>query len=185
MAGLIDTGINYRKQANAALGQAARGANEVANFNRKMDAADKAGKWNAAGQGLGMGFMSYESGLLGKGAAKLGMSKPIVDALTPTPPEAPVPTPGATPTPPAGTTPAPTPGATPAPTPTPAPAPAAESVTAPTSETLTAPAADTVAAPAAEGAAGSSGVAAGLADVGYAIGNVAGAGYSWLAALLL
>lgn len=183
MAGLIDTGINYRKQANAALGQAAKGANEVANFNRRMDAAEKAGKWNAAGQGLGMGYMGYESGLLGKGAAKLGMSKPIVDALTPTPPEAPVPTPGATPTPPAGTTPAPTPGATP--TPTPAPAPAAESVTAPTTETMTAPAAETVSAPAAEGAASSGGVAAGLADVGYAIGNVAGAGYSWLAALFL
>lgn len=89
MAGLIDTGINYRKQANAAFGQVAKNAAELANANRRLNAADKAGKLNAAGQGLGMGYMAYESGLLGKGAAKMGMSKGVVDALTPTPPTTP------------------------------------------------------------------------------------------------
>lgn len=83
MAGLIDTGINYRKQANAAFGQVAKNAAEIANANRKLSAAEKAGKFNAAGQGLGMGYMAYESGLLGKGAQGLGAGKGVVDALTP------------------------------------------------------------------------------------------------------
>lgn len=95
MAGLIDTGINYRKQANAAFGQVAKNAAEIANANRKLSAAEKAGKLNAAGQGLGMGYMAYESGLLGKGAEKLGMSKDVVSALTPTPTPTPT-TPGGT-----------------------------------------------------------------------------------------
>lgn len=93
MAGLIDTGISYRKQANAAFGQVAKNAAELANANRKLKAAEKAGAWNAAGQGLGMGYMAYESGMLGKGAEKLGMSKDVVNALTPTPTPTPT-TPG-------------------------------------------------------------------------------------------
>lgn len=96
MAGLIDTGISYRKQAGAAMAAAARGENEIANANRKLNAAEKAGKWNAAGQGLGMGYTAYQTGLLGKAATKMGASKPVIDALTPSPPTAPVPTTGPT-----------------------------------------------------------------------------------------
>jgi len=87
MAGLIDLGINYRKQAMDAMGGVAQRETERQNFNRKMAAQEKAAKCNAAGQGLGMGYMAYNSGALGKaadvvlpeGASKAG----ILDFLTP------------------------------------------------------------------------------------------------------
>lgn len=83
MPGLIDTGINYRKQANAAFGEAAKGAMERENANRKLKAAEKAGAWNAAGQGVGLTAGAYESGALGEGAQALGASPEVVGALTP------------------------------------------------------------------------------------------------------
>ena len=90
MAGLIDLGINYKRQANAGFGEVSKARTEQALFNRKMNAQNKAGAYNAAGTGLGLGYMAYQNGMLGKAAETLNASPEVVKALTPTP-EAPPP----------------------------------------------------------------------------------------------
>lgn len=90
MAGLIDLGIDYKRQANAGFGEVSKARTEQALFNRKMNAQNKAGAYNAAGTGLGLGYMAYQNGMLGKAAETLNASPEVVKALTPTP-EAPPP----------------------------------------------------------------------------------------------
>lgn len=85
MPGLIDLGIDYRKQANDMFSQVAQDETERLNFNRKMNAERTGAGWNAAGQGVGLGTMAYQSGALGNVANTLGASKGVVDALTPKP----------------------------------------------------------------------------------------------------
>jgi hypothetical protein len=90
MAGLIDLGINYKRQANAGFGEVSKARTEQALFNRKMNAQNKSGAYNAAGTGLGLGYMAYQNGMIGKAAETLNASPEVVKALTPTP-EAPPP----------------------------------------------------------------------------------------------
>lgn len=81
--GLIDLGVRYRGQAMDTMGGIARRETERVNFNRKLAAQEKAGRWNAAGQGLGLGYMGYQTGALGKAAETVGASPGVVDFLTP------------------------------------------------------------------------------------------------------
>jgi hypothetical protein len=74
MAGLIDVGINQRDQANAAFNQVAQQETDRANFNRRMNAEEKAGRWNAAGQGVGLSMVAGNKGLLGNSAKPNGAS---------------------------------------------------------------------------------------------------------------
>lgn len=83
MAGLIDIGIDQRNQANAAFAQVAQQETDRANFNRQMNAQRKAGEWNAAGQGVGLGAVAYSTGALGNVADKLGASYTLQNALKP------------------------------------------------------------------------------------------------------
>ena len=86
MAGLIDLGIDYKRQANAGFGEVSKARTEQALFNRKMNAQNKAGAYQAAGTGLGLGYTAYQNGMLGKAAETLKASPEVVKALTPTPP---------------------------------------------------------------------------------------------------
>lgn len=81
--GLIDLGVRYRGQAMDTMGGIARRETERVNFNRKLAAQEKAGRWNAAGQGVGLGYMGYQTGALGKAAEAVGASPGVVDFLTP------------------------------------------------------------------------------------------------------
>lgn len=81
--GLIDLGVRYRGQAMDTMGAVARRETERVNFNRKLAAQEKAAKWNAAGQGVGLGYMGYQTGALGKAAETVGASPGVVDFLTP------------------------------------------------------------------------------------------------------
>ena len=89
MAGLIDLGIDYKRQANAGFGEVSKARTEQALFNRKMNAQNKAGAYQAAGTGLGLGYTAYQNGMLGKAAETLKASPEVVKALTPTPPPPP------------------------------------------------------------------------------------------------
>jgi len=114
MAGLIDLGIDYKRQANAGFGEVSKARTEQALFNRKMNAQNKAGAYQAAGTGLGLGYTAYQNGMLGKAAETLKASPEVVKALTPTPEPPTTPTPAPT-APPAESPPTP---AAPTPPPT-------------------------------------------------------------------
>lgn len=160
MAGLIDLGIDYKRQANAGFGEVSKARTEQALFNRKMNAQNKAGAYQAAGTGLGLGYTAYQNGMLGKAAETLKASPEVVKALTPTP-EPP-------------TTPTPAPTAPPAESP---PTPAAPP-TAPPAEPVIQPEAGE--SPEAAAEAGDA-----LAGAGEAISSAATGIGDWFAALLL
>lgn len=73
MAGILETGSALQRAGLATLADVAGQETNRINFNRKIDAQEKAGMGNAAGTALGMGYTAYKSGLMaGAGEAIKG-----------------------------------------------------------------------------------------------------------------